>query len=113
VEAETIAGNSGELQFRMLCASRVSWCMAPVAWHFPYVVAEASPCRKFWLAQSGGQLGAPSNATIASRLNVRSGRLAIRICIAFGILIITLSRPPACVNLAVPLRTGKTMLHPP
>src|SRR5438309_7368233 len=47
VEAETTAGNSGKLQFRVPCTSSASWCMVPARWQIPFPVAEASARPQF------------------------------------------------------------------
>jgi len=86
VEAETTAGNSGKLQFRVPCTSSASWCMVPARWQIPFPVAEASARPQFWTAQSGAHAGATTRAPIASRLNARSAHLALRIRITLGIL---------------------------
>jgi len=88
VEAETIAGNSGKLQFLIPCTDSASSCKLPAPWQLSFALAEASARRQFWLAQSGAQLGATSRATIVSRPHARSGHPTIRIGIALGILLL-------------------------
>lgn len=88
LDVETIAGNSGELQFRMLRESRALWCMAPALWQLPPATAEPSACGQPLLAQSGAQLGATMRATSVTILKSRSGHVAFRIRLAFVILLL-------------------------
>jgi len=47
VEAETTAGNSSKLQFRVPCTSSASWCMVAARWQIPFAAAEASARPQF------------------------------------------------------------------
>jgi len=87
-EVETIAGDSGKLQFRTPRTNSDLWCIAPAPWHSSFVAADAAARPQFWPAQSGAQLGATRRATIVIRLNACSRQLAIRIRIAFSILLL-------------------------
>ena len=62
--------------------------MAPALWQLPSATAEPSACGQLLLAQSGAQLGATMSATIVTTLKIRSGHAALRISLAFGILLL-------------------------